>query len=48
MLKRIKDYILSRWFFDYDIVGEYYETGKNGHKYKKYFKKYYFMRKKKK
>lgn len=29
---------------DYRIVGEYYDTDKNGHSVKKYYKKYYFKR----
>lgn len=27
-------------FFDYDIVGEYFDSGSNGHLYKKYIRKY--------
>ena len=33
-------------FFDYDIVGEYYDTNGNGHYYKKYIKKYHLKRRK--
>ena len=35
--------LLSR-FFDYDIVAEFYETGRNGHTYKRYVRKYKLKR----
>ena len=38
--------LLSR-FFDYDIVAEFFETGRNGHLYKKYVRKYKLRRRKK-
>ena len=31
---------LFRRLFDYDIVGEYFDSDGNGHYYKKYIKKY--------
>ena len=37
--------LLAR-FFDYDIVAEFYETGKNAHWYKKYVRKYKLRRRK--
>lgn len=38
--------LLAR-FFDYDIVAEFFETGRNGHLYKKYVRKYKLRRRKK-
>lgn len=35
--------ILNR-FFDYDIVGEYYDNDGNGHFHKKYVKKYHLRK----
>lgn len=43
MLEKIKNFIFKH-VIDYDIVGEFYETGDNGHAYKKYIKKYKIKR----
>lgn len=43
MITRIKKWL--RQYFDYDIVGEYYDTNGNGHLYKKYVKKWHLRRK---
>lgn len=44
MFCTIKKFISK--FFDYDIVGEYYDTNGDGHYYKKYVKKYHLKRRK--
>lgn len=31
-------------FFDYDIVGEYFDTDENGHYHKKYMKKWHLRK----
>lgn len=46
MFKKIKDKILNK-YFEYDIVGEYFDDRGDGHLYKKYIKKYHFKSKKK-
>ena len=38
--------LLAR-FFDYDIVAEFFETGKDGHLHKKYTRRYKLRRRKK-
>ena len=38
MIKRLKK--LFNKYFDYDIVGEYYDNDGHGHLYKKYIKRY--------
>lgn len=38
MIKRLKE--LFNKYFDYDIVGWYYDSDGKGHKYKKYLKRY--------
>lgn len=38
MIKRLKE--LFNKYFDYDIIGEYYDTDGKGHIYKKYLKRY--------
>ena len=47
MLKKLKD--LFYRYFDYDIIGEFYDSDGNGHYYKRYIRKYYLrcMKKKK-
>ena len=40
MLNKIKSWF--KRYFDYRIVGEYYDTDGDGHYYKKYKKKYYW------
>lgn len=40
MLNKIKSWF--KRYFDYHIVGEYYDTDGDGHYYKKYKKKYYW------
>ena len=40
MLNKIESWF--KRYFDYRIVGEYYDTDGDGHYYKKYKKKYYW------
>ena len=44
MFDLFKRWIMQKLHIDYRIVGEYYDTDKNGHSVKKYYKKYYFKR----
>lgn len=37
---------LIKKYFDYDIIGEYYDTDSNGEFHKKYIKKYYLRSRK--
>ena len=44
MVDWLKKFILK--YFDYEIVGEYYDTNGDGHYYKKYIKKYHLRKRK--
>lgn len=46
MLKKLKS--LFNKYFDYDIVGEYYDSDGHGRYQKKYVRKYYLRSRKKK
>jgi hypothetical protein len=41
----MREFLLRFFEFDYDIVGEYLDTGVKGHLVKQYIKRYKFRRK---